>query len=388
LATRRLTAASRHPRARNPAPIVLGEEKIVHSPERDQTVDRLLRQSLKTPASGGATSACLDAETLAAWADGGLSGRTLDSVQLHVADCVRCQDLAGTLARIRSAVPPAEPVRTSRRWLAWFVPVAAAAAALAVWFAVPGNLGAPINGRDVPLVREPAPPQIETPRDDVQSPSIVPAPPPPETRKPLQEAPSRLPPAESSLEARARRDAAASPSAQAAAKKAEQESTSNDLSKDKAAVAQAPATPASTAAPPPAAAPPAAARFGAAAAMRSANVVAEIVSPDPAVRWRIAGAAVQHSVDGGSTWEPAATDAAADLTAGAAPAATVCWLVGRGGVVLLTTDGRTWRRLPFPEMTDLSGVRTVDAGGRVASVSTVDGRTFVTTDAGATWISR
>jgi len=30
----------------------------------------------------------------------------------------------------------------------------------------------------------------------------------------------------------------------------------------------------------------------------------------------------------------------------------------------------------------------VDAGGRVASVSTADGRTFVTTDAGASWISR
>jgi hypothetical protein len=39
-------------------------------------------------------------------------------------------------------------------------------------------------------------------------------------------------------------------------------------------------------------------------------------------------------------------------------------------------------------MTDLSGVRTVDAGGRVASVSTADGRTFVTTDAGASWVAR
>jgi len=57
-------------------------------------------------------------------------------------------------------------------------------------------------------------------------------------------------------------------------------------------------------------------------------------------------------------------------------------------MVLLTTDGRTWHRVTFPEMTDLSGVFTVHAGGNVASVSTVDGRTFVTTDAGATWMSR
>ena len=122
--------------------------------ERDQTVERLLRQSLKTPAQGGVTGACLDAETLAVWADGGLSGSALDAVHVHVADCARCQDLAGTLARVRSAVPLAEPVRSSRRWLAWFVPITAAAAAVAIWFAVPGNLGAPVSNRDVALLRE------------------------------------------------------------------------------------------------------------------------------------------------------------------------------------------------------------------------------------------
>jgi photosystem II stability/assembly factor-like uncharacterized protein len=79
---------------------------------------------------------------------------------------------------------------------------------------------------------------------------------------------------------------------------------------------------------------------------------------------------------------------AAELTAGAAPSASVCWLVGRAGVVLRTTDGRTWRRVPFPEMTDLSAVRAIDADGNVASVSTADGRTFSTTDGGATWVSR
>lgn len=357
--------------------------------ERDQTVERLLRQSLKTPASGGATDACLDAETLAAWADGGLSGSALDAVHQHVADCARCQDLAGTLVRIRSAVPPAEPVRSSRRWLAWFVPVAAAAAAVAIWFAVPANLGAPVSNRDVALLREAPPAQTE---GRESTPPKVSAP-PSENRKELQAAPSPAPQAAAgSIGGRARADA---PPPAAAENKAGQESARSDLAKDKVEVAQAPAAPATTppaaptsATPRAAAAPPAAERFGAAAAMRAANVVPDIVSPDPAVRWRIAGAAVQHSVDGGSTWNAVTGSGAADLTAGTAPATTVCWLVGRAGVVLLTTDGRTFRRLPFPEMTDLSGVRTVDAGGRVASVSTADGRTFVTTDAGASWISR
>ena len=111
--------------------------------ERDETVERLLRQSLGTPQRGGVTDACLDAETLAAWTAGGLAGSALEAVQLHVADCARCQSIAGTLARISSTMPQAEPVPPSRRWLAWFIPLAAAATAVALWFAVPGNPGAP-----------------------------------------------------------------------------------------------------------------------------------------------------------------------------------------------------------------------------------------------------
>jgi Putative zinc-finger len=359
----------------------------VDSPdERDQTVERLLRQSLRTP-SGGVTDACLDAETLAAWADGGLSGGALAAVHAHVADCARCQDLAGTLARTRSAVPPAEPVRSQRWWLAWLVPVAAAAAAVAIWFAVPANLGAPVRNRDVALMRETpqeeSPAQIETQRNIPAPDRSTPA--PSGNRRELQSAPARVPQAAGSLEERA---PATTPSS--AEKKAEQESERSDLAKDRA-VAQAPAPPATSPAPAPRAnaAPAAAERFRAAASVRGATDIGpDIVSPDPAISWRIVGGAVQYSSNGGSTWQVVPLDAAAELTAGAAPATTVCWLVGRGGVVLLTLDGRTWRRVPFPEMTDLSSVRAIDAGGRVATVETADGRTFVTTDAGATWMPR
>jgi photosystem II stability/assembly factor-like uncharacterized protein len=125
--------------------------------------------------------------------------------------------------------------------------------------------------------------------------------------------------------------------------------------------------------------------------VRSAARVAQtpgldIVSPDPLVRWRIAGSGVQRSTDGGVRWEAVSTGVASALSGGAAPSATVCWLVGRGGVVLLSTDGRTWRRVSFPEATDLSAVQATDA--RVASVSTADGRTFTTTDGGLTWLRR
>jgi photosystem II stability/assembly factor-like uncharacterized protein len=61
----------------------------------------------------------------------------------------------------------------------------------------------------------------------------------------------------------------------------------------------------------------------------------------------------------------------------------VCWLVGRAGLVLLTTDGVRFERVKFPETSDLSAIRATNA--RQASITTADGRVFVTADGGATW---
>jgi photosystem II stability/assembly factor-like uncharacterized protein len=88
----------------------------------------------------------------------------------------------------------------------------------------------------------------------------------------------------------------------------------------------------------------------------------------------------------GAEWSAAPAGVTTALTAGAAPSMTVCWIVGRGGVVMLSTDGRTWKRIAFPETTDLSSVTAPDA--RSATVTTSDGRAFSTTDGGTTWIAR
>ena len=48
-----------------------------------------------------------------------------------------------------------------------------------------------------------------------------------------------------------------------------------------------------------------------------------------------------------------------------------------------STDGATWRRVPFREAVDL--VRVTASSATNASVTTVDGRTFATSDGGATW---
>jgi photosystem II stability/assembly factor-like uncharacterized protein len=57
--------------------------------------------------------------------------------------------------------------------------------------------------------------------------------------------------------------------------------------------------------------------------------------------------------------------------------------VGRGGLVLLSTDGRSWRRLRFPEAIDLTGIDASSA--TTAAITTVDARVFTTSDGGETW---
>jgi hypothetical protein len=72
------------------------------------------------------------------------------------------------------------------------------------------------------------------------------------------------------------------------------------------------------------------------------------------------------------------------LTTGMAPSSSVCWIVGRGGAVFLTTDGARFTRLPFPEMVDLVSISATD---QTATVSTADGRSWTTTDQGQTWMT-
>jgi photosystem II stability/assembly factor-like uncharacterized protein len=109
----------------------------------------------------------------------------------------------------------------------------------------------------------------------------------------------------------------------------------------------------------------------------------EIVSNTPLVRWRIRGAEVEHSSDGGVTWTRQPTGTTVALTAGASPSPDVCWIVGRQGTVLRSIDGRTWQTVRFPERIDLIQVESM--GPEQATVTTIDARRFTTADGGATW---
>ena len=106
-------------------------EPMGNEREPDSWLGTTLRQ---TPAT--ASDACLDAETLAAWADGGLSATAAAAVELHASSCSRC---TAVLAALERSAPAASTTRvwTPARVFRWLAPLAAAATAVAIWIAVP-----------------------------------------------------------------------------------------------------------------------------------------------------------------------------------------------------------------------------------------------------------
>jgi hypothetical protein len=358
---------------------------------------RLLRETLQARMPAGPSQECLDAETVAAWADGTLGHDERQAAEAHAADCGRCQALVA--AMVKTAPPAAAPSWWRAPAMGWLVPMTAAAAALLVWMSVPGTSPvAPGTFVSNAIEQEPA----------RTAPSAA-ANPQPETRSP----------------APARQDAArvttrgATNAARGDAPGSAPETSKSETSRSEAPAAparalaeavggaaapaesaQLPAAPAATPPPPAAAdsvaaaAPPVSVRRTAAAPPLAANArtflidarapTTTIVSPNLASQWRLlANGAVQHSTDSGLTWEVQSTGVTVMLTAGASPAPAICWLVGREGIVLLSTDGRTWRRVAFPETADLSSVRATD--DKSATVNTSDGRAFRTADGGRTW---
>ena len=104
--------------------------------DRDRALDQALKAALGRGADAPITPACLDAETLAAWMDGGLDAQSVAMAEAHASSCARCQAMIGTLARVTPevAATSASPVRLWRWWLA---PLAAGAAAVTLWMVVP-----------------------------------------------------------------------------------------------------------------------------------------------------------------------------------------------------------------------------------------------------------
>jgi photosynthesis system II assembly factor YCF48-like protein len=357
--------------------------------DRDRSVERLLGQTLRAGASSEASGACLDAETLAAWADRGLTEDDLATAEVHLSECSRCQALVATLERTRPADPGREPWWRPSFGLGWLVPLTAAAAAIVLWVALPGNeparssaaLVAQMPAGAAPRPQEPSLDRLQAPaavREELRAPAAGRTEAKDEIARaaPLEERDARKP---DDRDARKEnRTPEQEPTSVDSLGRVSAPNAAPSARREAADRAAAPAAPAQT--------------FAAETSTlqrqaRGRAVMREIASPDPSFRWRIGAAgAVEHSTDGGSTWELLPTGVVADLTAGMSPSPSVCWLIGRTGTILLSTDGRRWRRVAFPEATDLVAVQASDAQG--ATVTTADGRTFRTADGGASWDRR
>jgi hypothetical protein len=427
--------------------------------DRDDRLHGLLRDTLRSqPASGP----CIDAATLAAWAEDALTPEETAATDAHLAACARCRDLAATLATMTDAEgAPASTVvqfaaRPNGRWKVIVGAMGAIAASALIWVAVRDEAPMPDT---TSAANRSAQSQDSGVGGNVAPPATAPA--------QRAESNALLPRADAAAEAERQlgqqgQRALNTPRPEAKlaresnARTAEPRQFNATPTPTPAPVEPPPARVAAP--PPPAAMPPppqpaAAAPPAIAGSARSSTVaslppsetffampiVAEFVvgadlqapeglasadriraggagrggggggargagggaaaggvaqRPTDAVvsqpvRWRLRGsstAAVERSIDGGTTWLPVPIPVTPLLAGGSAPANTVCWLAGRAGTVLLSTDGTTFRQVTKPADADLVSVRATDA--RSATVRTADGRTFTTTDGGLTWTSR
>jgi hypothetical protein len=373
---------------------------------------RLLRETLRARLTPASSSGCIDTETLAAWSDDTLSAREREAAESHAAGCARCQALLAAMAR---TTPPAP----RRAWwrspaVGWLIPLTAAAVTVGVWINIPTpRLGpsaasAPHAVDSTSPIAGPA--NRSSGQTSAQRPSVTSALPSvsddraAESKTAARATAPPPPPAAVAPQREAGADERHAAAAADASRYAYRRATPPEVAPMAKPVpappappqsAAAQAAPGSNAAAAPIEAPKpslsssgvsdrAASRLRAETLAKASLIPSEIVSPNVKVRWRILTAGrVDRSIDGGMTWQTQSTGVPATLTAGTAPSPTICWLVGPAGIIVLSTDGRTWQRVPFPEAIDLTSIRASDEVN--ATVTTADGRTFVTTDGGKTW---
>lgn len=113
-----------------------------------------------------------------------------------------------------------------------------------------------------------------------------------------------------------------------------------------------------------------------------------IIAPQGKVRWRLPSEGrIERSSDGGITWLPQHSGVNVELLTGSAPSKVVCWIVGRGGTILKTTDGGGhWSQVAWPNAGEISGIQATDAMHAIVYEGTaaIPVR-FATNDGGVTW---
>ncbi|HEY6510076.1 MAG TPA: zf-HC2 domain-containing protein, partial [Vicinamibacterales bacterium] len=338
---------------------------------RDDAIERLLRGP-DGPFGGTATGTCVAPEEMAAWLEGGLSAAEAVRLETHTASCPECRALVAAFAQ---TLPPAQGHAWTR--MGWVAPMAAAAVlVLGVWLTRPdqgARPSAPTEGRvarlEQPPVTVPTAPVAPDPEERAIGRSDL-------SRQALPAPPSAN---DVSAPSPAAAPAAPPPAPTVATPAAEPASSAEQKAERRETQAEGLASAAPTRV-------AEADRTGTTFRARVAELAPTVVSPSGRTRCRVrGGSAVEASSDGGATWAavggttPAVAGA---VLGGASPSDGVCWMVGRGGVVILVRDGRATLSGP-PEAGDLRTVQAEDAD--TALVRAADGRAWRTSDGGRTW---
>jgi len=277
----------------------------------------------------------VDAELFAAWTEGSLSKDQAAQVEAHLADCSSCQEMLAVFARTEPPPVVSGFSRTQWQWR-WAIPLAAAATAAAIWVAIPEDERT--ARLSPPPLSEPAP-TPPTAAADAAAPAL-------EQKQEQKSAALRRDAPSGSLENREAKEAAAGNADRFETSRApEVRERDQDL---KAEAAQAPASTAVAAAPPARdqAARPAQGRLEAEApGVQRQAAPAEIISPDPRVRWRVISppGRLERSSDGGTTWTAVTLPQQATATGVVAPTATTAIVTASDGRQFRTEDqGKTW----------------------------------------------
>ena len=326
------------------------KEAMGHEPERNDWLGTTLRRSDGVP-----LDACLDAETLAAWADGGLTSQAAAVVESHASSCSRCMAVLAAMERTAPATD-ARHAWTPARLFRWLVPLTAAATAIAIWVVVPDRPITSSVTRPAENSRA-ADARVDAPQG---TPAQAPQPATQNQNENLNPAPSTQ-----NLEPQAKPDTQAKADSQTKEDlqfrdEARRERAEPEALNAPAAVAEAPSMPPS--APPPAAASPGVAadsRAGASAAAerfalnREIGATASVSPSNPLNSWRVVSSrTIERSTDGGKTWMktvplPAASTAS-PLTILSVRAVDQVRAVARTseGTEFYTSDGGlTWTRV-------------------------------------------
>ena len=358
----------------------------------DDTFDRELRQAL-AGRGGAASGPHLDAELAAAWMDGQLDAAATRSIDAHLTDCSDCQALIATLAQLTPEARATGVTWWRRIRAGWLIPATAAAAAgLVIWVVLPQQRPSPPPPsalREASAERAPAENQpdqafersaatalqkdarvpstlqaelerLAKSKDKTPSPAAAPAPEPAAPAATPTAAPPAAP-AQATPEAKAEAADKLSITAEGGAAREERSDQQRRSFNETIATA----------------------RRGALATLRQGGPVLWVAS-DGAARWRTAGTQIEFAPGSDARFVTASLPVGADTLADAsAPGGTVCWIVGRGGTVLVTADGVRFTRTSAPTPANLVSVTATDA--RTAVVTAEDGRRFRTADQGASW---